>query len=254
MVVLCCCKGLGACQRLGIGHRSRPYRHLRVSPGWLPYGCLCTETATGQNGDKERNAGSQRKYKISQRAIQRPLALAYNGKVKRLLLGTIFGSFAAIALQAQSAPSLATDLKGAYKNVKNNLLGSAEKMPEENYSFKPTPDIRSFAEVLDHVVVAQMHACGAVVGEQKAGNGQATSKADVIAALNAAFAECDKAYDGLTDANASDAIKTPRGERSRIGVLAGNLVHDTEQYGIISVYLRLKGIVPPSSDEAARKK
>jgi hypothetical protein len=51
-----------------------------------------------------------------------------------------------------------------------------------------------------------------------------------------------------------DTIQTPRGERSRIGALAGNVVHDTEQYGILSVYLRLKGIVPPSSESAARKK
>jgi len=175
--------------------------------------------------------------------------------VKLQLSGVVAGVFATcFALQAQSAPSLSSDLKAAYASVKNNLLQSAEKMPEENYSFKPTPDIRSFAEVMDHVVSAQMHACGAVVGEQKAANGEATSKADVMAALKAAFAECDKAYDGLTEANAADVIKTPRGERSRIGVLAGNLVHDTEQYGIVSVYLRLKGVIPPSSDAAARRK
>lgn len=145
-------------------------------------------------------------------------------------------------------------MKSAYASVKNNILKSAEKMSDENYSYKPTPDVRSFAEVLDHVVSAQMHACGAVLGEQKSASSDATTKADVLAALNAAFAECDKAYDSLTDANAAEMIKTPRGERSRLGALAGNVAHDNEQYGILSVYMRLKGVLPPSSDAPARKK
>ena len=68
-----------------------------------------------------------------------------------------------------------------------------------------------------------------------------------MAALNEAFAECDKAYESLTDANASEVIKTPRGQRTRLGALIGNTTHDSEQYGIMSVYMRLKGIVPPSS-------
>jgi uncharacterized damage-inducible protein DinB len=174
--------------------------------------------------------------------------------VKRSSLAAIFLVSSSAALYAQAAHSLSADTKSAYATVKNNLLGAAEKMPEQNYSFKPTPDIRSFAEVLDHVVAAQIHTCGAVAGEQKSANTEATTKADVLAALNASFAVCDKAYDALTDANAMDSIQTPRGERSRIGALAGNIVHDTEQYGILSVYLRLKGIVPPSSDAAARKK
>ena len=145
-------------------------------------------------------------------------------------------------------------MKAAYDSVKNNLLKSAEKMPDENYGFKPTPDVRSFAEVLDHVAAAQMHACGAVTGEQKPVNSQAATKSDVLAALNNAFAECDKAYDSLSDANAAETIKSPRGERSRLGVLAGNVAHDNEQYGILSVYMRLKGVVPPSSEHAGSKK
>ena len=149
---------------------------------------------------------------------------------------------------------MSTELKAAYKSVKNNLLKSAEKMPDENYGFKPTPDIRSFAEVLNHAATAQLHTCGAVLGSQSMGGTEATSKAEVLAGLNAAFAECDKAYDGLTDANAAEMIKTPRGERTRLGALAGNVAHDNEQYGILSVYMRLKGVIPPSSDSPARAK
>lgn len=172
----------------------------------------------------------------------------------KYVLSTIAAGLSlSFALQAQNANPMSAELKAAYNSVKNNLLKSAEKMPDENYSFKPTPEIRSFAEVLDHAASAQMHACSAVLGE-KAPSGEATTKADVLAALNAAFAECDKAYDALTDANAAEMIKTPRGERSRLGALAGNIAHDNEQYGILSVYMRLKGVLPPSSDAAARKK
>ena len=149
---------------------------------------------------------------------------------------------------------MSTELKAAYNSVKNNLLKSAEKMPDDSYSFKPTPDIRSFAEVLDHVVAAQLHACGAVLDHQSTVGKEAATKADVLAGLNAAFAECDKAYDSLTDANAPEMIKTPRGQRSRIGALAGNVAHDNEQYGILSVYMRLKGVIPPSSEAPARAK
>lgn len=183
------------------------------------------------------------------------LAVAYNDSVKPVLTCSLLVLFcSSIALEAQIANPMSTELKAAYNSVKNNLLKSAEKMPDENYSFKPTPDIRSFAQVLDHAASAQLHTCGAVLGEQKSGNAEATSKAEVLAALNAAFTECDKAYDALTDANASEMIKTPRGGRSRLGALAGNVAHDNEQYGILSVYMRLKGVIPPSSESPARAK
>jgi DinB superfamily len=160
-----------------------------------------------------------------------------------------------LTLQAQSANPLSTEIKSAYSSVKINLLQSAEKMPEDGYGFKPTPDIRSFAEVLGHVVSAQMHACSAALGGgMNAGMTKGETKSEVLTALKAAFDECDKAYDALTDASAAEMIQSPRGARSRLGILAGNVAHDNEQYGILSVYMRLKGVIPPSSESAGRKK
>lgn len=175
--------------------------------------------------------------------------------VKHTSLGTIAAIFAlCLALHGQGTNRVGTDLKAAYNSVKNNILKSAEKMPDEGYGFKPTPDERSFAEVLDHVAAAQLHSCSAMTGEQKSANTEGTTKADVLAGLNAAFAECDKAFDALTEANAFDPIKTPRGERTRLALLAGAIAHDNEQYGILSVYMRLKGVTPPSSEGPAQKK
>ncbi len=171
----------------------------------------------------------------------------FAGLAALLLLG------GAVVINAQTT-ALVNEVKQTYESLKNNLMKSAEKIPEEDYSFKPTPEIRSTGEVLAHVVMAQSHTCAAIAGNQSTTAAvKPDSKASVIAGLKEAFAECDKAYGGLTDANAMEMIKTGRGERTRIGALIGNSNHNTEQYAILSVYMRLKGIVPPSSERTAGK-
>jgi uncharacterized damage-inducible protein DinB len=153
----------------------------------------------------------------------------------------------ACALQAQNP--LSTEAKQAYAGIKNNLIKMAEKMPEDNYSFKPSPDIRSFGQLVAHVADSQAGNCSAVLGEQKSvGAASKTSKADLVAALKESAGICDKAFDSLTDAAASEMVKTRRGQRSKLGALVGVTTHDNEEYGYMAVYMRLKGIVPPSSE------
>lgn len=155
------------------------------------------------------------------------------------------------ALQAQAAnPNpLSAEVKRAYTQVKSNLLKAAENMPEENYSFKPTPDVRTFGQIIAHVADAQTRMCSAVKGEPKSGSAASrTSKADLVAALQASIADCDAAYDSLTDATISQMINLGRAQRSKLGVLVGNTTHANETYGYLAVYLRLKGLVPPSSE------
>lgn len=155
---------------------------------------------------------------------------------------------AAVSL-AQAADPLSTEAKQAYTGIKNNMTRMAEKMPEENYSFKPTPDIRSFGELVAHVADSQARTCSAVNGEMKSVDAaKKTSKADLVAAIKASFEICDTAFNALTDAAAATMIKTPRGERSKLGALVGVTTHTNEEYGYMAVYMRLKGVVPPSSD------
>ena len=152
-------------------------------------------------------------------------------------------------LEAQNP--LAKETQQAYNNVKNNLVRAAEKMPDDAYDFKASPDIRTFGALIGHIAQAQMGTCSAVNGAMKKSDAASkTSKADLVAALKAAFDECDKAYGSLTDANASEMIKGPRGERTRLGMLVGNTTHDNEEYGYLAVYMRIKGVVPPSSDRS----
>ena len=141
--------------------------------------------------------------------------------------------------------------KMAYTRVKGILLKSAEKMPEENYSFKPVDTVRNYGQILGHVADAQYLFCSIALGEKNPAldiEHTKTSKADLIAALNAAFAYCDKAYDSMTDASAVQIIKLFCNDAPRFGALEVNNMHDLEHYGNLVTYMRMKNIVPPTSE------
>ena len=143
--------------------------------------------------------------------------------------------------------------KRAYGQLKTWILSSAEKMPEENYNFKPTDSVRSFGQIIGHVADAQYIFCSTALGEKNPGlkiEQTKSAKADLIAALKDAFAYCDKAYDTITDASAMEKVKMFGGEMAKPVVLIVNDMHATEHYGNLVTYLRLKNIVPPSSEAA----
>ena len=158
---------------------------------------------------------------------------------------------ASAALCGQATYPFIAELKQNYGIVKNNLLRMAEKMPEEHYGFKPVAAIRSFAESIAHVADAQARSCSLVNGVDKPVNAASkTSKADLVAALKQSYEICDAAFEALTDAGAAQMVRLGQStrERSKLGLLAGVIGHSNEQYGYMAVYLRLKGIVPPSSE------
>jgi uncharacterized damage-inducible protein DinB len=156
------------------------------------------------------------------------------------------------AAAAASPPNpLSANSKFLYGGVKKILLHSAEKMPEENYSFKPTEVVRSFGQIVGHVADSQYAFCSIVLGEKNPApkvETTKTSKADLIAALKDAFAYCDKAYDGMTDASATEMVKFMGGPTPKLGTLTVNAIHTIEHYGNLVTYLRMKDIVPPTSD------
>lgn len=155
----------------------------------------------------------------------------------------------AIATAGALAQGPSADIQQQYRGVKNNLVRMAEKMPEEHYGFQPSPDIRTFGALMAHVADAQARNCSAVTGEAKSVDAASkTSKPDIVAALKASFEICDAAYESLNETTAAQMITTRRGQQSKIGVLAGNTSHSNEEYGYGAIYLRLKGVVPPSSD------
>jgi uncharacterized damage-inducible protein DinB len=156
----------------------------------------------------------------------------------------------ALPLAAQSNP-LSTGAKNIYTLVKGNVIKAAEKMPEENYAFKATPDVRSFGQLIGHVADAQYLFCSAASGDKNPAPGiekSKTSKADLTKALGEAFAYCDKVYDGMTDAHAADMVKFFGRDQAKLIILSFNTAHNDEHYGNIVTYMRLKGLVPPSSE------
>ena len=166
-----------------------------------------------------------------------------------ILKTTLLGVTMVGALLAQ-APSISKEALQGYTGLKNNLSKLAEKTPEDVYGYKPVESIRTLAGLIGHVADSQLRTCTAVNGDMKTGTAsKLTAKADLVAALKASFDECDKAFGALTDANLTDAIKTPRGDRSRLIALMGIIVHGNEEYGYMAVYLRMKNIVPPSSEK-----
>jgi uncharacterized damage-inducible protein DinB len=160
------------------------------------------------------------------------------------MMGALIG---AAGLNAQNP--LSTDLKGSYNGIKSTIIKAADEMSEANYSFKASPLERTYGEIVGHIADVQLALCGNVKGEQKKGDaGSKTSKADLVAALKASFDYCDGAYDSQTDADAASMVTLfgPR-KATKLAVLNFNIAHDNEMYGQMVVYLRIKGLVPPSS-------
>jgi hypothetical protein len=151
-------------------------------------------------------------------------------------------------LQAQTNPLIA-EQKAAYTAVKNNLIKAAEKMPEDAYSFKPTPEVQTFAQRIAHIA-AQIGTCSGLTGERKTSDANnKTAKADLVAALKSSFDACDAAWDGMNDKTAMEMVAGRGGQQnSKLGILIRNTTHDVEMYGYLSVYMRLKSVVPPTSD------
>jgi uncharacterized damage-inducible protein DinB len=161
---------------------------------------------------------------------------------------------AAVVL-AQDNP-LTANSKHIYGGLKQVLLRTAEVVPEASYGFKPTEAVRSFGQIIGHVADAQYLFCSAALGEKNPApkiEQTKTSKADLIAALSDAFAYCDKTYAGMNDASAAQMVKVMGQDMPRLGALTVNILHTTEHYGNLVTYMRLKNIVPPTSDPAFMK-
>ena len=157
------------------------------------------------------------------------------------------------AAGAPVAVGPAAEVQRGYAGQKGNLLKAAEKMPADQYQFKATPDVRTFARVVNHVTEAQARSCGVANGTAPADMvktpADTADKDTIIAGLKASFAECDKAFAGTTDANFLEMYTLGQGKRSRAALLWGTVSHDNEQYATLALYLRLKGLVPPSSEK-----
>jgi uncharacterized damage-inducible protein DinB len=156
---------------------------------------------------------------------------------------------------AQSQPAADSGYTASVRNrwnaVKRNLAASAQAMPDANYSFKPTPDVRSFGELLGHLTNEHYIFCSQMKGEanphQKVDFEKKTTKAEFVKDINDSIAYCDAAYAATKDDPKTIAPLAPNRRDTAFSSMLLNVTHDSEHYGNIITYLRLKGIVPPSS-------
>jgi uncharacterized damage-inducible protein DinB len=177
------------------------------------------------------------------------LTLVYDGLHMKI---PVFCSLALLAcggLQAQDAKPMLSYLKTNYTQIKNNLVKAADKMSDADYNYQPNAQIRTFGALIAHIADAQMRFCGTANGHAvQPPAGSKTAKAELVAALKASFDECDAAFDGTTESNYLETVGQGKGAGPRMNQLLHTVIHDNEEYGYLSVYMRMKNIVPPSSD------
>ena len=171
--------------------------------------------------------------------------------MKRVLIAIVAASAVtatAGSAFAQTSP-LTASAKVQFDMIKANVLKTANKVGPELYSFKPTPEVRSLGEILGHVADANFGICAIAAGEKPTSGGfeKKTVKADIVQGLTDSIAYCDKVIAGMDDTKGVEVTKFFTGPTTRHGVLWFNTSHSYEHYGNLVTYMRLKGIVPPSS-------
>lgn len=152
---------------------------------------------------------------------------------------------------AQAQSPLLAAAKAQHESVKTNLLKTAEVIPENLYSYRPTPEVRTVAQLIGHIADATLGICGGQGTEKPAPLGaekSMTTKAELTKALAHAMALCDKAIAGMDDTRAMEQVKFFIGGMSpRVMIIAFNTAHNYEHYGNLVTYMRMNKIVPPSS-------
>ena len=141
-----------------------------------------------------------------------------------------------------------------WQGARLNIQESAVQIPEGDYGFRPTLEVRTFGQMLAHIAGANYVFCAAAKGERSPHaedefEKTATTKTTIVEALEQSLAYCDAAYDTLTDATAVQLVTLPfgGGQGIRALPLMSNTTHINEHYGNLVTYFRIKGLVPPST-------
>jgi len=174
--------------------------------------------------------------------------------VLRLALTSLLIAIPAVAF-AQNANPLTANAKLQFGALTGLVLRSAEKVPEDTYSFRATPEVRSMAELFGHVADALFSMCSTAGGGKPPRTGiekAVTAKPALIAALKEAVSYCNTVFDGMTDQKGTETVPFYFGATPRLSVLYFSVTHTYEHYGNLVTYMRLKNIVPPSSEPTTK--
>lgn len=172
-----------------------------------------------------------------------------------LLLSLVLATPIAAQQAAAVSPGLAVGAaKGMWQRMTSYVTTAAEQMPEKDYAFRPTHDVRTFGQMIAHVAGAQRMMCAAALGEKVGAEDEiektVTAKAGLIAALKSSTQYCERAYAQTDAASAAQATPLFGMNMPRLNVLVLNTTHNAEHYGNLVTYMRIRGMVPPSSQPA----
>jgi uncharacterized damage-inducible protein DinB len=173
--------------------------------------------------------------------------------MKRLAFSTLILLSATLASAQTPAPDTGytATVRNSWNTVKRYVAASAEKMPAEHYAFRPTPDVRTFGELIGHLANEHYLLCSPLKGEanpmEKVDFEKTTGKADLVKAINDSNAYCDAAYAAAKDDPKTITSFSATRRDTPFRVMLLNVTHDNEHYGNLITYLRMKGLVPPTS-------
>lgn len=168
-------------------------------------------------------------------------------KTNVLLLLTTFFFYVSCAqeINLPKQPMSSVDIAAAYSPAA--IIKSAEQMPEEYYAFKPTPDVRSFGELIAHIAESNFQMGAIALGETSPMLNVNPTKKEALEALKKSFDYCANARKNMTKEQKETSVKFMGGSQSAGNVLDFTVFHSLQHYGNLIVYMRLKGLVPPSS-------
>jgi uncharacterized damage-inducible protein DinB len=138
-----------------------------------------------------------------------------------------------------------------FTNVSQYVLRSADKIPENLYSYRPTPEVRTIGQLFGHIADASNHICAAAIGGKPAAGSvekTAKTKAELIAALKREFAGCEAMYSKMTPSSALESVDFEGMKLTRVAAMDYESIHTSEHYGNLVTYMRMNKIVPPSSE------
>ena len=142
-----------------------------------------------------------------------------------------------------------------FTQISGLILRSADKIPEDLWSYQPTPEVRTVGQLFAHIADASNHICALAMDAKPApGSVEKTAKTkeEIMVALRKEFAGCEADYAKLTPESAVQTIDLDGQKRTRIAEMDYEVAHTWEHYGNLVTYMRLKGIVPPSSETPAK--
>ena len=155
-----------------------------------------------------------------------------------------------VSTAAAQAPSATSQARTLWKGIIVNVNQAADDISESMYSYRPTPEVRTFGELFAHIAGSQKMYCAMALGD-KVGNEDdvekvAKTKAAIVAALKESNTYCERAY-AQTDDNVKAPVDIFGEQHPRYYALIANASHDGEHYWQLVTYMRMNKLVPPSS-------